>query len=79
MLVIFFIGVGVSTVLTGLSTNTIIYLLGCPDWAFFRRSTSGWDCLAGRVRTSAGFDPGVNGAFGHLGSAVAPVFVGFKD
>ena len=77
MLVIFFIGIGVSTVLTGLSTNTTHLFIGLSLIGLFASiyHPVGIAWLVACARRQ-GLTLGVNGAFGHLGSAVAPVFVG---
>ena len=77
MLVIFFIGIGVSTVFTGLSTNTTGLFIGLSLIGLFASiyHPVGIAWLVACARRQ-GLTLGVNGAFGHLGSAVAPVFVG---
>ncbi|MEC8870826.1 MAG: MFS transporter [Pseudomonadota bacterium] len=77
MLVIFFIGIGVSTVFTGLSTNTTRLFIGLSLIGLFASiyHPVGIAWLVACARRQ-GLTLGVNGAFGHLGSAVAPVFVG---
>jgi MFS family permease len=77
MLVIFFIGIGVSTVFTGLSTNTTRLFIGLSLIGLFASiyHPVGIAWLVACARRQ-GLTLGVNGAFGHLGNAVAPVFVG---
>ena len=77
MLVIFFIGIGVSTVFTGLSTNTTGLFIGLSLIGLFASiyHPVGIAWLVACARRQ-GLTLGVNGAFGHLGCAVAPVFVG---
>jgi len=77
MLVIFFIGIGVSTAFTGLATNTTSLFIGLSLIGLFASiyHPVGIAWLVACARRQ-GLTLGVNGAFGHLGSAVAPVFVG---
>ncbi len=77
MMVVFFVGVGVGSVVTGLATDrgglfvglTLIGLFG----AIYHPVGIAWLVASARRQ---GMALGVNGVFGSLGSAIAPVFVG---
>ena len=77
MLVIFFIGIGVATVFTGFATNATSLFIGLSLIGLFASiyHPVGIAWLVACARRQ-GLTLGINGAFGHLGSAIAPVFVG---
>ena len=77
MLVIFFIGIGAATVFTGFAKNATSLFIGLSLIGLFASiyHPVGIAWLVACARRQ-GLTLGVNGVFGHLGSAVAPVFVG---
>ena len=77
MLVIFFIGIGVATVFTGFAKNATSLFIGLSLIGLFASiyHPVGIAWLVACARRQ-GLTLGINGAFGHLGSAIAPVFVG---
>ena len=77
MLVIFFIGIGVATVFTGFAKNATSLFIGLSLIGLFASiyHPVGIAWLVACARRQ-GLTLGINGAFGHLGSALAPVFVG---
>ena len=77
MLVIFFIGMGGAGVLTGLADNPRALFLGLTLIGLFASiyHPVGIAWLVACARKQ-GISLGINGVFGHLGSAAAPVFVG---
>ena len=77
MLVIFFIGIGLATVMTGLANSVTILIVGLSLIGLFASiyHPVGIAWLVACARKQ-GLSLGINGAFGHLGSAAAPVFVG---
>ena len=77
MLVIFFIGIGVATVFTCFAKNATSLFIGLSLIGLFASiyHPVGIAWLVACARRQ-GLTLGVNGVFGHLGSAIAPVFVG---
>ena len=77
MLVIFFIGMGAAGVLTGLAADKQGLFIGLTLLGLFASiyHPVGIAWLVACARKQ-GMSLGINGVFGHLGSAAAPVFVG---
>ncbi len=77
MLVIFFVGLGVATVLTGLAQTRSGLLVGLTALGFFASiyHPVGIAWLVANARKQ-GLTLGINGVFGNLGSALAPLFTG---
>ena len=77
MLVIFFTGIGIATVITGLANSVMTLIVGLSLIGLFASiyHPVGIAWLVACARKQ-GLSLGINGAFGHLGSAAAPVFVG---
>jgi MFS family permease len=77
MLVVFFLGVGTGTLMTGLAQNTGMLFAGLTMLGLFASiyHPVGIAWLVASARKQ-GMSLGINGVFGNLGSALAPVFVG---
>jgi MFS family permease len=77
MLVVFFLGVGAGTLLTGLAGDTTMLFAGLTMLGLFAAiyHPVGIAWLVASARKQ-GMALGINGVFGNLGSALAPVFVG---
>ena len=77
MLVIFFVGLGAATVLTGLAQTRSGLLVGLTALGFFASiyHPVGIAWLVANARKQ-GLTLGINGVFGNLGSALAPLFTG---
>ena len=77
MLVIFFLGMGAAGVLTGLADNATELFFGLTLIGLFASiyHPVGIAWLVACAKKQ-GISLGINGVFGHLGSAAAPVFVG---
>ena len=77
MLVIFFLGMGAAGVLTGLAEDSHDLFIGLTLIGLFASiyHPVGIAWLVACARKQ-GMSLGINGVFGHLGSALAPVFVG---
>lgn len=77
MLVIFFFGVGSGTLIVGLAENTHTLFIGLTLLGLFASiyHPVGIAWLVANARKQ-GMALGINGVFGNVGSALAPVFVG---
>ena len=77
MLVIFFVGMGAAGVLTGMANDKRELFIGLTLLGLFASiyHPVGIAWLVACARKQ-GMSLGINGVFGHLGSAAAPVFVG---
>lgn len=78
MLLIFFFGLGLSTMVVGLAEDTTMLFVGLSLLGLFGSIYHpvgiAWLVTCAKRQ---GLALGVNGVFGNVGSAVAPVFVGF--
>ena len=77
MMVVFFIGLGIATITTGMADSTTQLFLGLSLLGFFASiyHPVGIAWLVANARKQ-GMSLGVNGVFGGVGSALAPPFVG---
>lgn len=77
MMVVFFVGLGAGTVITGLATGTAGLVTGLTLLGLFASiyHPVGIAWLVASAHRQ-GMSLGINGVFGNLGSALAPVFVG---
>jgi MFS family permease len=77
MIVVFFVGVGAGSIVTGLAENTTQLLIGLSSIGLFASIYHpvgiAW-LIAGARRQ--GMTLGINGVFGSIGTAIGPVFVG---
>ncbi len=77
MMVVFFIGVGIGTVVTGLADGPEMLFVGLTliglFAAIYHPVGIAWIVASARKR---GMTLGINAVFGNVGNAVAPVFVG---
>lgn len=77
MMVIYFFGIGIGAIFTGLADNTTTLFMGLTLIGLFASIYHpvgiAWIVAAAKKQ---GFTLGINGVFGNMGSALAPVFVG---